>query len=75
MVNFFSFEILCLGSLTKQKVYLEMAKVNPKAPVPDGESQFCTTKQQPENDKGFVGYHTEWIEWHKEIPYETPKTP
>jgi hypothetical protein len=52
-----------------------MGKVNAKAPVPDGISQFCTTKQQPENEKGFVGYHTEWIEWHKEIPYETPKTP
>ena len=52
-----------------------MGKVNAKAPVPDGKSQFCTTKQQPENEKGFVGYHTEWVEWHKEIPYETPKTP
>jgi hypothetical protein len=61
--------------LKQTKVYFDMGKVNPKAPVPDGISQFCTTKQQPENEKGFVGYHTEWVEWHKEIPYETPKTP
>ena len=57
------------------KRYELMGKVNAKAPVPDGISQFCTTKQQPENEKGFVGYQTEWVEWHKEVPYETPKTP
>ena len=52
-----------------------MGNVNAKDPVPDGKTKYYTTIQQPENEKGFVGYHTEWVEWQKEVPYETPKKP
>jgi hypothetical protein len=52
-----------------------MGNVDAKAPVPEGKTKYYTTKQQPVNEKGFVGYHTEWVEWHKEVPYETPKKP
>ena len=52
-----------------------MGNVNAKDPVPDGKTEYYTTKQQPENDKGFVGYQTEWVEWHKEVPHETPNKP
>jgi hypothetical protein len=27
------------------------------------------------NEKGFVGYETIWEPFHKEVEYETPKTP
>ena len=52
-----------------------MGNVNAKDPVPDGKTEYYTTKQQPVNEKGFVGYQTEWVEWQKEVPYETPKRP
>lgn len=52
-----------------------MANVDKNAPVPDGKTKYYTTKQQPANKEGFVGYHTDWVAWHKEIPYETPKKP
>ncbi|MCW9035512.1 MAG: hypothetical protein OQJ97_14935 [Rhodospirillales bacterium] len=52
-----------------------MGNVDAKAPVPQGKTEYYTTTQQPANEKGFVGYHTEWVEWQKEVPYETPKKP
>lgn len=52
-----------------------MGNVDAKAPVPDGVTEYYTTKQQPVNEKGFVGYKTEWVEFQKEVPYETPKAP
>ena len=48
---------------------------NTRPEVPDGESQYVTTRQMKANEKGFVGYQTEWVAWHKEVPYETPKKP
>ncbi|WNJ98962.1 hypothetical protein L2D14_13900 [Thalassospiraceae bacterium LMO-JJ14] len=52
-----------------------MANVDKNAPVPEGKTKYYTTKQQPANKEGFVGYHTDWVAWHKEVPYETPKKP
>ena len=52
-----------------------MGNVNAKDPVPDGVTPYYTTKQMKPNEKGFVGYETDWIEWQKEQPYETPKKP
>jgi len=52
-----------------------MGNVNAKDPVPDGVTKYYTTKQMPVNEKGYVGYQTEWVEWQKEVPYETPKKP
>ena len=52
-----------------------MGNVDKNAPVPEGKTKYYNTKQQPANEQGFVGYHTEWVAWHKEVPYETPKTP
>jgi len=52
-----------------------MAKVDPKAKVPDGKTPYYTTRQKEPNEKGFVGYETIWEEFHTEVPYETPKRP
>jgi hypothetical protein len=52
-----------------------MAKVDPKAKVPDGETPYYVTRQKEPNEKGFVGYETVWKEFHAEVPYETPKRP
>ncbi len=43
--------------------------------VPDGKSAYLTTKQKEPNEKGFVGFETNWEPWHKEIEYTTPKRP
>lgn len=43
--------------------------------VPDGKARFVTTKQMKANEKGFVGYETEWEPFQKEVKYETPKRP
>jgi len=51
----------------------EPAKTRPK--VPDGEASYLTTRQMEPNEKGFVGYKTEWKPWHKEVEYTTPKKP
>ncbi len=51
------------------------ANVKPTDNVPDGETEYVTTRQMKVNDKGFVGYETTWKEWQKEVPYETPKRP
>ena len=52
-----------------------MGNVNAKDPVPDGKTKYYTTKQMEPNEKGFVGYQTDWVEWQTEVPYETPKKP
>jgi len=52
-----------------------MGNVDKNAPVPDGKTKYYTTKQQPATEQGHVGYKTEWVEWQKEVPYETPKKP
>ena len=51
----------------------EPSKERPQ--VPDGETQYVTTRQMKANEKGFVGYETEWVTFQKEVEYETPKTP
>ncbi len=51
----------------------EPAKTRPK--VPDGETVYVTTRQMEPNEKGFVGYETEWKPWQKEVEYTTPKKP
>ena len=51
----------------------EEKKTRPE--VPDGHARYVVTRQMKPNEKGFVGYETEWEEFHKEIPYETPKAP
>jgi len=43
--------------------------------VPEGKTEYMTTRQMKPNDKGFVGYQTEWKEFQKEVPYQTPKKP
>jgi len=48
-------------------------KERPK--VPAGDSRFLKTSQMQANDKGFVGYKTEWESFQKEVKYETPKKP
>ena len=43
--------------------------------VPEGKTKFVTTRQMKANEKGFVGYETEWKEFQKEAEYQTPKKP
>ncbi|MBT3660580.1 MAG: hypothetical protein HOB37_08025 [Rhodospirillaceae bacterium] len=43
--------------------------------VPEGKTSYLTTKQMEPNEKGFVGYDTQWESWQKEVPYTTPKKP
>ena len=51
----------------------EPSKTRPE--VPAGESEYVTTRQMKPNEVGFVGYETDWKEFHKEVEYETPKAP
>jgi hypothetical protein len=51
----------------------EPAKTRPK--VPEGQCAYFKTRQLAPNDKGFVGYETNWETWQKEAPYTTPKRP
>lgn len=51
----------------------EPSKQRPK--VPQGETEYVTTRQMEANEKGFVGYETTWKPFQKEVPYETPKKP
>lgn len=46
-----------------------------KVVVPDGETRYLKTSQMKPNEKGFVGYKTEWETFQKETKYETPKKP
>ena len=43
--------------------------------VPEGKSQYLKTSQMKANEKGFIGYKTEWESFQKEKPYEPPKAP
>ena len=43
--------------------------------VPEGKTEYVTTRQMEANDKGFVGYETTWKPFQKEVKYETPKKP
>lgn len=43
--------------------------------VPDGQASYVTTKQMEPNEKGFVGFETNWKPWQKEVEYTTPKRP
>lgn len=49
----------------------EPSKTRPK--VPEGVTEYMTTRQMEPNEKGFVGYQTEWKSFQKEVKYETPK--
>ena len=43
--------------------------------VPAGETEYVKTTQMPANEKGFVGYKTDWVSFQKEAEYQTPKKP
>jgi hypothetical protein len=43
--------------------------------VPEGQASYVSTKQMEPNEKGFVGFETNWKPWQKEIEYTTPKRP
>ncbi len=51
----------------------EQAKTRPK--VPEGHTDYLTTRQMEPNEKGFVGYDTIWESFQKEAEYTTPKQP
>lgn len=51
----------------------EPSKERPVVPV--GETEYVTTRQMKPNEKGFVGYETEWVSFQKEKKYEKPKAP
>lgn len=51
----------------------EQKKTRPK--VPEGKARFVTTRQMEANEKGFVGYETNWEPFQKEVKYVTPKKP
>ena len=44
-------------------------------PVPDGHTDFYTTRQKAASEKGFVGFETVWKPLQKEAEYNTPKKP
>ena len=43
--------------------------------VPEGKSRYLKTSQMKANEKGYIGYKTEWEPFQKEVKYETPKKP
>ena len=43
--------------------------------VPEGKAPYVKTRQMKANEKGFVGYETNWNNFQKEVKYETPKKP
>ena len=43
--------------------------------VPEGKTEYVTTRQMKANEKGFVGYETEWVSFQKEQEYKVPKKP
>lgn len=51
----------------------EQSQTRPK--VPEGKSEFLTTRQKEPNEKGYVGYDTIWESFQKEVKYTTPKRP
>ncbi len=52
-----------------------MGNVDKKAPVPDGNSRYLTTRQMKPTESGHVGYETIWEPFQKEAEYTTPKKP
>ncbi len=53
-----------------------MSAANKERPVvPEGKASYVVTRQMKANEKGFVGYETEWKAFQKEVKYETPKKP
>ena len=52
-----------------------MSDQKPVTKVPEGKTRVYTTRQKAPNEKGFVGYETEWKPFQKEAPYQTPKKP
>ena len=52
-----------------------MSEQKPITKVPDGQTRFYTTRPKAPNEKGFVGYETDWIPFQKEVEYKTPKKP
>ncbi len=48
---------------------------NTRPQVPEGETEYYKTRQMQPNDKGFIGYETEWVSFQKEAEYTTPKRP
>jgi hypothetical protein len=51
----------------------QQPKSRPK--VPEGQARFFKTTQMEPNEKGFVGYQTNWDRLQKEVEYKTPKRP
>ena len=45
------------------------------ASVPECRTPYYVTRPKKKTKKGYVGFETEWIEFHREVPYETPKAP
>jgi len=43
--------------------------------VPEGQAKHFKTRQMQANEKGFIGYETNWEPFQKEVKYETPKKP
>jgi hypothetical protein len=48
---------------------------NERPVVPEGKTEYVTTRQMQPNDQGFVGYETVWQTFQKEVEYQTPKKP
>ena len=43
--------------------------------VPEGVTEYVTTRQMEANEKGYIGYETIWKPFQKEVKYQTPKKP
>lgn len=43
--------------------------------VPEGKTEYVTTRQMKANKKGYIGYETIWKSFQKEVEYKTPKKP
>lgn len=43
--------------------------------VPEGKTEFMTTRQMEANELGYIGYKTDWVDFQKEVKYTTPKRP
>ena len=51
------------------------AQASERPKVPEGKTEFLTTRQKEPNEKGYVGYDTIWESFQKEAKYTTPKKP
>lgn len=43
--------------------------------VPEGQTEYYTTRQKAPNEKGYVGYDVIWKPMQKTAEYTTPKKP